>query len=152
MENSIVIKITKIISALFMVLAGLFVVLIWAKGDIEFDLNPNLQNSILSPFFVTGYVALILCAILVIVFPIAYIIMNPKNAVRLLIVLGGLVVLAIISYFIASDATFTQEELLKLDTTPAVTKRVGAALIFTYIIGILAILSAIYSGVSKFFK
>lgn len=133
-----------------MALAGIFVVAIWYLGD-ELETSASLQSLWVTPYFFIGYIALAICFILALAFPIVYMIMNPKNAVRMLMVLAGMVVLALISYAFAGNK-FTTDQLLDLEISSAGSRRVGAALIFTYIIGVLTILAAIYSGVSRLFK
>lgn len=59
-------------------------------------------------------------------------------------------IIAIISYSIATpdiDPEFANKMQQHLKVTPAMSKMVGAALIGTFIIGGLAILAIIYSGV-----
>ncbi len=150
MENNIILKITKYTSYGLMALAGIFVVAIWYLGD-ELETSESLQSLWVTPYFYISYIALAICFILALAFPIVYMIMNPKNAVRMLMVLAGMVVLALISYAFAGNQ-FTADQLIDMEISDAGSRRVGAALIFTYIIGVLTILAAIYSAVSKLFK
>ena len=97
------------------------------------------------------YFLLIFTVVIIILFPIASIIMNPKNSIKIFISLGVMVVLAIISYYL-SQVKFTELQLEKLETTASTVKYVGAGLIFTYILAAMAVLSIIYASISRIFK
>ena len=97
------------------------------------------------------YFLVIFTTVIIFVFPIASLIMNPKNSIKVLISLGVMVVLAIISYSL-SQVNFTELQLEKLGTTASTVKNVGAGLIFTYILAALAVLSIVYASISRIFK
>ena len=98
-----------------------------------------------------GYFLLILTAAITIIFPIVFLIMNPKNSIKIFIALGLMVIIAIISFSL-SQVSFTDLQLEKLGTTAATSKNVGAGLIFTYILAGLTVISIIYASISKIFK
>ena len=98
-----------------------------------------------------GYFLLIFTAVIVILFPIVNLIMNPKNSIKIFISLGVMVVIAIIAYSL-SQVNFTELQLEKLGTTTSTVKYVGAGLIFTYILASLAVLSIVYASISRIFK
>ena len=98
-----------------------------------------------------GYFLVIFTAVITILFPIANIIMNPKNSIKIFIALGLMVIIAIIAYSL-STVNFTDLQLEKLGTTASTVKYVGAGLIFTYILATLAVLSIIYAATSRIFK
>ena len=98
-----------------------------------------------------GYFLLILTAAITIIFPIVFLILNPKNSIKIFIALGLMVVIAIISYSL-SQVSFTEFQLEKLETTATTSRYVGAGLIFTYILASLAVLSIIYASISRIFK
>jgi hypothetical protein len=95
--------------------------------------------------------AVILTAFFAVIFPVIFMIQNPKNSLK---ILGSIVVLVIIGFVCYSIAknTLNIEQLEQLKTTAETSKMVGAALYFTYIIGSLTVLSVIFSSVSGFFK
>ncbi|MBE9483668.1 MAG: hypothetical protein KAR09_02185 [Bacteroidales bacterium] len=98
-----------------------------------------------------GYFLLIFTAVIVILFPIVFLIMNPKNSIKIFISLGVMVVIAIIAYSLSQN-NFTELQLEELETTADTVKYVGAGLIFTYILASLAVLSIIYASISRIFK
>ena len=98
-----------------------------------------------------GYFLVIFTAVITILFPLAFLILNPKNSIKIFIALGLMVVLAIIAYSLA-DVGLTELKIEKLDTSAGTAKYVGAGLIFTYILAGLAVLSIIYASISKLFK
>jgi hypothetical protein len=98
-----------------------------------------------------AYVAFAITAFLTILFPILFMVQNPKNALKLLVVLVGVFVIGFLCYSLASN-TFNVVQLEELKTTAEASKAVGAALYFTYIIGGLAVVSIIFSGIAGLFK
>ncbi|MGM0565318.1 MAG: hypothetical protein ACQESX_01055 [Bacteroidota bacterium] len=147
--NKIVNLIFKVISWLLMALAAVFIVLVWYHGDDAIE--QSLQAQVLDPFMITAYVALGLAIATAIIFSIISVAMNPKNIVKIAIILAGLVLLGVVTYNMAGNA-FTDVELQKLKTTELVSKQVGAALYYTYIIGGLAVLATIYASIAGLFK
>ncbi len=98
-----------------------------------------------------AYILVALTAIITIVAPIIYFLFNLKSAIKFLITLGVMVVLAIIAYSIAGNE-FTVNQLAKMESTVEASKIVGAGLIFTYFLASLAVLSIVYASISRFFK
>ncbi|MEZ5196915.1 MAG: hypothetical protein R2764_11060 [Bacteroidales bacterium] len=136
----------KIISLILIALAVVLQVVVLIKGE-----EGLIGNSILDNYIRLAYVALIITVFLAILFPLIFIVQNPKNALKILGALVVLVVLGFICYSIATN-TFNVVQLENLETTAETSKMVGAALYFTYIIGGLAVVSIVYSGISGLFK
>lgn len=141
-----ILNVFKVISLILIGLAVVFQVIVLIKGE-----EGLIGSSILDNFLRVGYIAFAITAFLTILFPIIFIIQNPKNALKLLMVLGGVVVIGFICFSLASN-TFNIVQLESLDTTAETSKAVGAALYFTYIIGGLAVASIIFSGIAGLFK
>jgi inner membrane protein involved in colicin E2 resistance len=98
-----------------------------------------------------AYILLIITLVLLLAFPIKFFIANPKQGIRFLIALGGFAVLYGISWALASGAT----DAAVYETngiTSGVSRMIGAGMIMTYIIGGLALIGLIYSGISKALK
>lgn len=98
-----------------------------------------------------GYFLVILTAVITILFPIAFMIMNPRNSIKIFIGIGAMVVIAIIAYSLAT-AGLSDIQLEKLGVSAETAKYVGTGLIFTYILATLAVLSIVYASISKLFK
>ena len=98
-----------------------------------------------------GYFLVIFTAVITILFPLAFLILNPRNSIKIFIALGLMVVVAIIAYSL-SQVGFTDLHIEKLETTAETVKYVGAGLIFTYVMAALAVLAIIYASISKIFK
>jgi len=151
MEKNLTVRIFKIVSLILILAAVVSIVLVWAKGDVEIRANASLQNQLLNPYFMIAYIALGLCIALALLFPVINIITQPKNAVRVLIGVGALVLIGVIAFAVSSNE-FTELQLRDLNTTEIVSKRVGAALIATYVIGAAAILAILFAEVMNFVK
>ncbi|MCF8297168.1 MAG: hypothetical protein K9J13_06450 [Saprospiraceae bacterium] len=148
MSNDLIVKISKIVSILFMALGAIFLALIWANGS-------ETQNNLIDPYFTITYIIFGLCAFFAIAFPIAFMIMNPKQALRALFVLVAFVVIFGIAYFLASDSVDSevmQKAVEEGGISEIGSKRVGMGLIGTYIIAGIAIIVTIFAGISKVFK
>ena len=98
-----------------------------------------------------GYFLVIFTAVITILFPLAFLILNPKNSIKIFIALGLMAVIAIIAYSL-SQGGISELRLEKLETSAETAKYVGAGLIFTYILAGLAVVSIIYASISKLFK
>lgn len=140
-----IIRIFKIISVILILLAVVFQVMVLVQGE------ENLSTSLMDNYAYLTYITLALTAVLAIVFPIIFMFMNPKSAVKILISLAILVVIGFIAYAIAGNE-FDVQRLQELETTAETSRYVGAALLFTYLIGGLAVISMLVSGVSSIFR
>ena len=98
-----------------------------------------------------GYFLLILTVVISILFPLANLVMNPKGSIKIFIAIGLMVVLGIVSYSL-SKTGMTALELEKLGVSDETARLVGAGLIFTYILSVIAVLTIVYAGISKLFK
>lgn len=143
--------ISKVISYLLMAIAIVFIVLVWVRGDEAITGDLSLQAQILDPFMTTAYVALGLAVAAVLLFSIVSVATNLKNAIKVIIIIAGLVILGVITYSMAGN-DFDAVKLQKLDTTAEVSRQVGAALYYTYIVGGLAILVTLYASIAGLFK
>ncbi len=139
-------KISKYLSWLLYALIAVSVVLaaMFYFSNIE-------ENTVVSVMMRWAYVLLGATAVIAIVSPIFGFVQQPKNAVKLLISLGIVAVIAVISYSIAGN-TFSEARLLDLNATAETSKLVGMGLLFTYITASIAILAILFSSFSKFFK
>lgn len=144
--NKIVLTIFKVISIILILLAVLLQVLVLIKGEDEL-----VGSAVVDNFAYLSYVALGLTALLAIIFPVIFVVQNPRNALKIIISLAVLALIGFVCYSIATS-TFSLERLEQLKTTAEIEKMVGASLFFTYIVGGLAILSVMYSGISSLFK
>lgn len=133
-------KIISISSYILLGLSALFFILFWFDViDVNF-------------FIIWSYILFGLAAISAIVFPIVSLILNPKKAVRSLISVGVIAVLAFISYLIASDSIPNFLGADKFNISATTSRMVGTGLWAMYILGIVAVLSILYTEVSKIFK
>ena len=144
--DKIILNVFKVISLILIGLAVILQIVVLIKGE-----DGLVGSSVLDNDIRLAYVALIITAVLAILFPIVFMVQNPKNSLKLLVILVVFVVIGFICYSLAGNA-FSLIRLESLETTEQVSKSVGAALIFTYVIGGLAVVSIIYSGITGLFK
>ena len=96
------------------------------------------------------YALFFLGALAAIVFPIMQMAKNPKGAKSALIGVGALAVVFGISYALGGDEM--KDGYLEFISGPGESKMVSAGLISFYILAVAAIVTTVYSGVSKMFK
>lgn len=98
-----------------------------------------------------GYVLIITGVVASLLASLISLFLNPKGAVKILLILAGMVVLAIISYTLSTNE-FSALQLEKLNISENTSRMVGTGLIFTYVLAGLAVLAIIFSAVSRIFK
>ncbi len=96
------------------------------------------------------YILMGISIVIAVVFSIANMIKIPKSAKSAIIGIAALVVVLLISYALASDEV--TEAYADFISGPEASRRVGMGLIAMYILGIGAIASILFSGISKLFK
>ena len=110
--------------------------------------EPLVTNKIL----VWAFILLIIAAAAALLFPLAYLIMNPKNAIKTLLILAGVAILVLISYLMAGDELMNLVNYNGPDNVPVVLKRADTEIILTYILAILALVLILYTVIAKLFK
>jgi hypothetical protein len=99
-----------------------------------------------------SYILLIITVVILIVFQLVLIITNLQALKRMGIVLGIAAVLIFVSYQLADDTLMNLIMYTGPDNVPGTLQIVGTTLIFTYILGVLAIVSILYSAIANIFK
>ena len=149
--EKLIYNITKGLYILFGLSGVIFIVWVWIVGDKAMEDDPVLAGRVMDPWITITIGGLIFTSLLALVGPVINMVSNPKNAIKMLIAIGGLVIIGFVCYSFATN-TFNIVELETLETTAEVSRSVGAALIFTYIIGGLAVISIVFSGLAGLFK
>jgi TRAP-type C4-dicarboxylate transport system permease small subunit len=99
-----------------------------------------------------AYILLIITLALAVVFQLLSMFSSVKALKRAGIVLGIAAVFIFISYQLADDTILNLIQYSGPDNVPTTLKWVGTGLIFTYILGILAILSILYTAIANIFR
>ena len=99
-----------------------------------------------------SYVLFLIAGFFSLAFPLIFIAGNLKSAKRLGIVIVIGAVLIFISNRLASDEVLNLIQYTGPDNVPGTLKTVGTFIIFTYILGIVAILSILYSAIANLFR
>lgn len=114
---------------------------------ILFYLNPAAPDTLI--YWAYGLV--IFGVIVTILASVGSLLINPKGAVKFVIILVLLVVLAIVAYSISANE-FSDRRLEELETTAMTSKVVGTGLIFMYALAIIGVLAIFYASISRIFK
>jgi drug/metabolite transporter (DMT)-like permease len=106
----------------------------------------KLVDKVLNPYFGVSFVTFLIAFAAAVLFPLGQMFMNPKAAIKTGISLAVLGVIYLISWSLASDNNvgkyFTENHI-----TPAQSQFIGSLIYIAYILGALAFLSIIVSGV-----
>ncbi len=87
-----------------------------------------------------------------VLFPIFALATDIKKAKSTIIGIGALFVIIGLAYVLASDAIPTFHNYEKFNITESISKNVGTGLFATYLLGGIAIIGILFSGVSKSIK
>ncbi len=144
------IRIASITSVVLLAI-GVILTLLTAMYGKDFETDAGVRDRLLNPFFGVTLAILIVTALGAILFPFFSMVKQPKQLIRVLAVIAGVIVIALIAYAISGNE-LTPERLQKLNTTAQVSKTVGAGLIFTYIIVAVTFGALIVTSVLNMFR
>tara|TARA_B110000014_G_C19889863_1_gene460417 strand:+ start:16 stop:339 length:324 start_codon:yes stop_codon:yes gene_type:complete len=96
---------------------------------------------------ILAYLMIAFAALTAIGFGVKKMMIKTNNSKKTLYTIGGLVVIFIIAYLLASEKTISTRTI-----TPATAKKVGMGIISFYILAIGAIGSILYAELSKIFS
>tara|TARA_B100000609_G_C17122156_1_gene385561 strand:- start:263 stop:601 length:339 start_codon:yes stop_codon:yes gene_type:complete len=98
------------------------------------------------------YIMVVGGALVAILFPMMFLVKNPKKAKGALKGIGGLIAVVVISYIIASGEIMEFPGSEKFGMTESSTKRVGMGLIAFYFLAVGAVVAVLYAELGKVFK
>lgn len=101
------------------------------------------------PILTWGYIIFFIAIALALVSTVNGVLVNPAGLKNMLIGLGIVVAVFGLSYVLADGSDFAT---YKVPTDESTSKLVSTGLNAFYIVGLLAVLSVVYSGVARFFK
>ena len=151
-------KILSILTYVLLAVSVIMVGLFYMGGSETVVINGQEADQ---PFYTEGFIywsyfLFGLAAIITITFPIIDfiidIISNPKNAIKTLVPVVGIIIITGIAYTLASDSILTLQGYTGTDNVPNILKYSGTALYVTYILFGLAILTIIASGIRNVIK
>ncbi len=139
--------ITKIVVGALVAIALVFQILMIIKSSMFATITPEaIESPVLGGYLNMAYVTFGIALVIALIFPIIHMFSNPKSALKGLVGVGIIVVLGLISYLLSSNE-LTQQQLDKLNVTENISVWVGAGINLSFIIGIVAILSAIFLAI-----
>ncbi|MGB3591781.1 MAG: hypothetical protein WBA16_08890 [Nonlabens sp.] len=152
----IVHKIIKyLVLLLALVTAGYFIYTI-SMGDDVIETSGDAQGSTVVPLMYLAYIMLALIILAVLVFVFVGLFSSAAVLKKSLISVGLLIGIVLLAYFGFADGSDAANNAIELDDGEFLTvdnsKLIGAALYTFYIMAILAVLSIVWSGVTKLIK
>jgi|TARA_B100000497_G_C7661012_1_gene398153 hypothetical protein len=111
-----------------------------------------MSDFLINAGLILTYIMIGVAALAAIVYPLMFLAKNPSKGKNALMGVGGLVLICIVSYIIASGDIMNFPGSEKFGMTEGSTKRVGMGLITFYILSIGAIVAVLYAELGKLFK
>ncbi len=146
-------KLSKILSLVLYALLAVTVVLTilyFTGGEVPGELY---ATPVYTDLFLNWAKLLVaLTAAITVLFEIVNIVLNPKNAVRSLISVGVLIVIALVSYSLADDTPLMLSGYEGGDNVPSMLKMAGAFLYGTYILLGIVVVAILGTELSRMFK
>jgi len=99
-----------------------------------------------------AYILLIITIVILVGFQLVFMFTNPAMLKRMGVILAIAAVLVFLSYQLADDTVLNLIQYTGPDNVPGTLQLVGTSLIFTYILGVLAIVAILYSAIANLFK
>lgn len=143
-------NILKIVILVVAIISGYFFVRILMAGDDAIETNPDLQNSLISPFLVVAYIILAFTLITAVIFSVMNLLKKPAVLKRSLIGIGAFLAIVIVSYLLATGETTTLADGQTLSESG--TKWVSAGLTTFYFLIVIAVGLILATGIRKALK
>jgi len=151
-----IMKISRISSIILYVIMGISVVLtvlFFTGGYVPGTKGTNIAEPLNTDYLLIWNVVLLILAILLtLTFTVISLLMNPKSAIRSLIILAAAGVIIIISYQFSSGEPLKLINYSGLDNVPHTLKIVDTGLFLTYFLVIAAFGAIIYNEISSALK
>jgi hypothetical protein len=146
-------RISSIILYVLMAISVILILLFFFGGYVEGTKGTNFAEPVNTNYIlIWAFMLFVIAGLAAIIFPLIYLILNPKRAIKSLIMLGVIAVFIFIAYQIASDEVLNLINYRGPDNVPKTLKIVGTGLILTYFLAIIALVSILYNEISKVFK
>jgi len=147
-------RLGSILSYVIMAAAALIYILMLVKGEETLKVDEAAQDALINPAMSLSYLALLITAALSIGFALYQIATHPQQAKGALIGIGGLAVVFVLGYLLASDEVTEDMANMSLnfEVTAKTSKMVGAGLMTFYILTLGAILAVVFSSVRRMIK
>lgn len=121
--------------------------------DESYDVGVANYGGLLDSVYNLTLVALVLCAASTIIFGLVFFFGNIKNRIGSLIGLAVFAVLGLISFYaLADDTVLAAYKSSGIEVTPGESMFAGGGIIFVYLLGAIALLTIVWSEVSRFIK
>ena len=147
---------SKITSIVLYVLMGVSVILagwFFFGGFVEGTKGTNIAEPNNTAWILIWAVVLfVIAALVALIFPAVFYIMNPRHIVRNIIFLGVVALVIFISYQLASDEILNLVNYNGPDNVPGTLKLADTGLFVTYLLGAVAFLLIIFSEIYRAFK
>ncbi len=99
-----------------------------------------------------AYILLIITLAIAVGFQLVFLFTNKKALKSTGVILGIAIVLILISWLLADNTVLNLIQYTGPDNVPKTLKIVGTGIIFTYILGVLAIVAILYTAISNLFR
>ncbi len=143
-------KVLRIVLGLLVVVSVIFGLLLFLGPSVEN--GPYIEPVYTQSSLIWMYIVFAISAILVILFPIYGLILNPRAAVKALISIAGLILIVGICYAAEESELPKFIGVETFNISPTESKMIGGGLVSMYIFFFIAVLGLIVSEVISVFK
>lgn len=98
------------------------------------------------------YIGFLIATVIALIFGVVHFLGNIKNSKGTLIGIVGFVIIIAVSYALSSDEVLRAFTAGGSNPSPSIVKWSGTGIVVVYILGLLAVIAAIFSEVSRLFK
>lgn len=145
-------KIINIVLYVLMGISAVFIVIFYFGSVVQGTENTPMEEPVITEaFLIWAFILTCLTLLFALAFPVIRMFTNPKNAMKTLIGVGGVIILVIVMYVFASDELLVMARENK-GNVPSVLKWVGTGLNTMYVMFIAAVITILYSEINKAFK
>ena len=149
-------SIAKISNTVLYVLMGItiiFIGLLFFGGNVQGTEGTNLKEPLITDeVIIWAYVLVVLTGLVALIFPLIFAVGNPRNTMKMGIILAGVVLLIFISHQLSSSELLNIVGYAGKDNNPTTLRISDTGLHLTYILAVLAFSSILYTEISKVFK
>lgn len=142
-------KISKILTWALSLLGAILFIIIMTNGDDAIVGSPDLQDTVVNPFIIFGYILTIVPALMMLVFSVWFFITHPKAGKRALMGLAGFAAVFLVGWLMADGSIIKGTEDMANET---MSKLSGMSLYVFYIMGFATVGSILFSEVYKLVK
>lgn len=142
---------SKIIKIVLIVLGVLSAILWYQLPGRDVPASEAVNSGAMNFMFIITYLLLAIAVAVSLLFTLKNLFANPKSLKKTLMVIGGFLLVVVISYVLADGTDINLEEMANrgIETSETTVKRIGTGLNVFFLLVVIAVGSMLYGGFKK---